>query len=295
MSLQPARKTVLITGCSPGGIGCALARAFQSRNCHVIATARRAEALAELADMGLTTVRLDVDDQESIAAAKLQVGELTGGRLDILVNNAGARYVMPLTDASLDRIRSTFETNVFGVMELTRQMMPLLIASQGLVVNISSASDRIAYPFKGVYSMTKAALTSYSRNLSVEIAHYNVRVLNVVTSFVSSKGQSGVAEPWPEDTLYDSMRGVGQSAGSGKRMTAEDYAEKVVAEALRGKGWEIGPWRFFGTRESMRLGTMSSLLWLLECLGDGWGRFVMLKMWPFKILKQALQGKDKTA
>ncbi|KAI5462030.1 short chain dehydrogenase reductase [Mariannaea sp. PMI_226] len=291
MATESLRKSVLITGCSPGGIGCALAREFQSRNCHVIATARRPEALAELSAMGLTTVQLDVNDEDSINAAKLQVEEITGGKLDILVNNAGTRYVMPLTDADPERVRSVFETNVISVMTLTNEMMNLLLASEGLIVNISSYSDRLGYPFKGVYAMSKAALTCYSRTLSIEMAHYNVGVLNVVTSFVSSKGQSGVAEPWPQDTLFDSMREAGQKAGSGNRMTAEAYAKQVVTEALRGKGWNLGPWRFFGTRETMRIGTMSTGMWLLEMLGDNWIRFVMLKMWPFWKLREALQNK----
>ncbi|KAH7134437.1 short chain dehydrogenase reductase [Dactylonectria macrodidyma] len=291
MSVQPYKKSVLITGCSPGGIGCALAQEFKARNCNVIATARKPEALAELAALGLTAVRLDVDDEDSINDCKAQVEEITGGELDILVNNAGVRYVMPLTDAAPDRVRSVFETNVISVMTLTNKMMPLLLASEGLIVNISSYSDRLGYPFKGVYAMSKAALSSYSQNLSIELAHYNVRVLNVVTSFVSSKGQSGVAEPWPQDSLFDSMRGAGQQAGSGKRMSAEEYATHVVTESLRGKGWSFGPWRFFGTRETMRIGTMCTKMWLLEMLGYGWIRFMMLRSWPFWKLRDALQNK----
>jgi 1-acylglycerone phosphate reductase len=259
----------------------------------VIATARRQDALDELQAMGFTTVQLDVNDQASITAAKQRVDELTGGKLDILVNNAGARYVMPLTDVDLDRVRNVFETNVFSVIALTNALLPFLLASQGLVVNISSASDRIAYPFKSIYAMSKAALTSYSRNLSVELAEHGVRVLNVVTSFVTSKGMAGASEPWPRDSLFVSMEGNAQRAGSGKRMSAEEYAELVVTEALRGKGWDLAGWRFFGTRESMRLGTTSGLLALLEWLGDGWGRFVMLKMWPFWKLRDAVAKKNK--
>ncbi|CAG9947786.1 unnamed protein product [Clonostachys rosea f. rosea IK726] len=291
MSAQTHRKSVLVTGCTPGGIGCALAQEFQSRNCNVIATARKPDALAELAGMGLTAVHLDVDSEESIDAAKKRVEELTGGKLDILVNNAGVRYIMPLTDADPARVRSVFETNVVSVMVLTNKLMPLLLASEGLIVNISSYSDRLGYPFKGVYAMSKAALSSYSQNLSVELAHYNVRVLNVVTSFVASKGQDGVHEEWPKDSLFNSMRDEGQKVGGGKRMTAEEYAKEVVTEALRGKGWSFGPFRFFGTRETMRVGTMCMKLWLLETLGYGWIRFMMLRMWPFWKLRDSLRAK----
>jgi len=202
---------------------------------------------------------------------------------------------MPLTDVSMSRVRSMFETNVFSIVELTNALMPHLMIAEGLVVNISSASDTLPFPFKGIYSMTKAALSAYSRNLSVEMAHYNVRVLNVVTSFVSSTGSGGRDEPWPTDSLFDSMRGAGQKAGSSGRMSAEAYAERVVDEALRGKGYEIGPWRFGGTRESIRLGSMSTAMRLLGCLGEAWARFIMLRMWPFWKLKHAVQGKAKSA
>ncbi len=197
---------------------------------------------------------------------------------------------MPLADVSLPGVRSLFETNVFSVMSVTNALLPFLLAAKGLVVNVSSASDRLPFPFKGTYAMTKAAVSSYSRNLSVELAVYDVRVLNVVTAFIASQlGKRAAPEPWPVGSLYDSMRGVGQSAGSGKRMSAEEYARRVVAEALRGKGWEIGPWRVGGTRETMMLGTMSWPLWILGSLGEGWARFVMLRMWPFWKIRDALK------
>jgi 1-acylglycerone phosphate reductase len=203
---------------------------------------------------------------------------------------------MPLTDVTLPKVRSLFETNVFSVMAMTNAMLPFLLASQGLVINISSASDRMPFPFKGTYAMTKAALSSYSRTLSVELAEYNVRVLNVVTAFVSSQlGKRAEPDPWPEDSLFDSMRGTGQKAGSHQRMSAEAYAKQVVTEALRGKGYEMGPLRFFGTQESMMLGSMSTSMWILSFLGENWARFAMLRMWPFWMLRDALVGKKKNA
>ena len=196
---------------------------------------------------------------------------------------------MPLSDVSLPKVRSLFETNVFGVMAVTNTFLPLLVTAQGLVVNISSMSDRLAFPFKGAYAMTKAALSSYSRTLSVELAPHGVRVLNVVTAFVASQlGKRAPQDPWPEDTLFAPMRGTVQRAGGSGRMSAEAYARRVVAEALRGRGWELGPLRFFGTQESLILGSMSTRLWILSTfLGDGWARWAMLKMWPFWMLDAA--------
>ncbi|OAA59772.1 short chain dehydrogenase reductase [Niveomyces insectorum RCEF 264] len=262
------------------------------QGCKVIATARRAEALSDLADLGVETVLLDLDDQASIEAAAEAVARLTDGKLDVLVNNAGTTYVMPLADVRLPRLRALFETNVFAVVALTNQLLPQLRAARGLVVNISSAAESLPFPFKGAYAMTKAAVASYSRTLSVELAEFGVRVLNVTTAFVASQlGKRAPPDPWPATSWYDSMRAVGQRAGSGTRMTPEAYARRVAAEALRGPGWEIGPWRLFGTRETLMLGTLSGPMWVLGFLGNNWARFVMRRMWKFAVLRDALRKK----
>jgi 1-acylglycerone phosphate reductase len=205
---------------------------------------------------------------------------------------------MPLTDVSLPKVKALFHTNVFSVIAVTNTFMPLLLASTagggGFIVNISSASDSLPFPFKGTYAMTKAALSSYSRTLSVELAEYGIRVLNVVTAFVGTQlGKQAEPEPWPETSLFKSMWGTPQGAGRGGRMEASVYAKQVVAEVLRGKGWEIGPWRFFGTREVMRLGAMSTPMTILGFLGPNWARYVILKMWPFWKLREAIKGQKK--
>lgn len=203
---------------------------------------------------------------------------------------------MPLADVELPRLRALLETNLVAVVGLTNRLLPQLIAARGLVVNISSASEALPFPFKGAYAMTKAALASYSRTLSVELAALDVRVLNVTTAFVQSQlGKRSPPPAWPADSLYDSMRGLQQQAGSGHRMAPEVYARQVVAEALRGRGWlEWGPWRFGGTRETMMLGAMSTPMWVLGFLGNNWARFAMIRMWKFSVLRDALR-RDKKA
>merc|ERR1712093_956332 len=92
MSVVKSRKSVLITGCSPGGIGHALAREFHAKGLHVIATARTKEAVQDLEALGMSTLSLEVTSSESIADARMQVEKLTGGKLDILVNNRTQLY-----------------------------------------------------------------------------------------------------------------------------------------------------------------------------------------------------------
>ncbi|CAK7562608.1 MAG: hypothetical protein SEPTF4163_000456 [Sporothrix epigloea] len=286
--------TVFITGCSPGGIGNALAREFHARGCKVIVSARRPEALTELSELGLSTVLLEVNDESSVEAAVESISAITGGKLDCLVNNAGTTYVMPLADVDLACFRSLLETNVVSVVGLTNKLLPQLIAACGLVVNISSFGECLPFPFKGTYAMTKAALASYSRTLGVELAPFGVRVLNVTTAFVQSQlGKRAPPPAWPEHSLYDPMRGLPQGAGSGQRMLPSEYAKRVVAECLKGPGWlEWGPWRFGGTRDTLVLGTLSGPMWVLNFLGANWARYVTSRMWKFSILTDALGKKN---
>jgi 1-acylglycerone phosphate reductase len=95
MIARDTRQTVLITGCSEGGIGESLAKEFNSRNFRVFATARDAKNIEHLTKLGIETLSLEVHKPESIQRLKNQVRELTGGRLDYLVNNAGKNYTVP--------------------------------------------------------------------------------------------------------------------------------------------------------------------------------------------------------
>jgi len=131
-------KSVLITGCTPGGIGHALAREFKSKGLRVFATARKAESISDLANQGIETLALEVTDSDSIEALKQEVKSRTGGTLDVLVNNAGRNYTVPALDVELDEIRATFEANVFGVMSMCAAFAPLLIKAKGIIVQIGS-------------------------------------------------------------------------------------------------------------------------------------------------------------
>jgi NAD(P)-dependent dehydrogenase (short-subunit alcohol dehydrogenase family) len=128
---------ILITGCS-SGIGAALAREFHRRGHTVYATARRADSLAALAQEGLRTLTLDVNDDASIAAA-LALVQAQQGRLDMLVNNAGFSQVGAVMDLRREDLRRQYETNVIAPMAVARAALPLLRAGPGgVIVNIGS-------------------------------------------------------------------------------------------------------------------------------------------------------------
>ena len=99
-------RTVLITGCTPGGIGHCLAQEFKSKGLRVFATARKAESINDLKGKGIETLSLEVTDIDSINALKEEISSRTGGTLDILVNNAGRNYTVPALHIEIEELRA---------------------------------------------------------------------------------------------------------------------------------------------------------------------------------------------
>ncbi|TDZ38165.1 NADPH-dependent 1-acyldihydroxyacetone phosphate reductase [Colletotrichum spinosum] len=267
MGVPANKKTVLITGCTPGGIGHALAHEFHSKGIHVIATARRQEVMKDLSDLGMTTLPLDVTKAESIAECKARVTELTSGRLDFLVNNAGLTHTVPATDIDMEEVRQTFETNVFGVMAMVQAFVPLMIPTRGLIVMISSLSSISPYVFGSVYTATKGALNSYSRTLRQELRPFGVRVMVSMTGTVKSE-IAKLKRELPPNSLYARVKDLYAKrllfSQNNATVTAEEFAQQLVAEALKGEGW-FGGW-FGGARNWFWAGGMAGSVWLARLL-----------------------------
>jgi len=175
-------QTILITGAS-SGIGRDTALALARAGHTVIAAARRLPALEALAieAPSIVPLRLDVDDPASIADAVAAVDRLTNGRgLDALVNNAGFATAGAIADLPDRALRAQFETNVFGLVALTRALLPPMLArGAGRIVNVSSVSGRIPAPLLGAYHASKYALEALSDALRIELAPFGVRVVIV--------------------------------------------------------------------------------------------------------------------
>ncbi|KAH7160394.1 short chain dehydrogenase [Dactylonectria estremocensis] len=264
-----SKKTVLITGCTPGGIGHELALAFHRQGLHVIATARRLEVLSHLSTLGIDTLPLDVTKSESINACRKQVEEKTGGTLDILVNNAGCSHTIPAVDIDIDDVRNTFETNVFGIMAMVKGFAPLLIASRGLIVNISSIASVTPYIFGSVFCATKGAINSYSRTLRQELRPFGVRVTVVMAGFVKTS-TTKVYRQLPPESIYHLLeelftRKLTYSANTAN-MEAKDFAEQLVPQLLRGRGW---PWGLIGGRPDwLWIGGSATIVRLARWFGE---------------------------
>jgi NAD(P)-dependent dehydrogenase (short-subunit alcohol dehydrogenase family) len=175
--------SILITGATTG-IGRHAALYLASKGHHVIASGRKADLLADLAaeatraGLRLDTVRLDVTDARSIDEAVAQVDRLTGGRgIDGLVNNAGYGQPGPLIEVSDAELRQQFETNVFGLMAVTRAFLPQLRGRRGRLVNVSSVGGRVTFPLFGAYHGSKYAVEAFSDALRNELAPFGMKVV----------------------------------------------------------------------------------------------------------------------
>src|SRR6266702_2915106 len=168
---------VVVTGASTG-FGAAIARHLAGRGFRVFGTVRRAEDEVALARDGVTPVRMDVTDTASIARAREQVERaLAGAPLEGLVNNAGIPAAGPLELFPLDELRRVLEVNLVGALAVTQAFLPLLKASRGRIVNISSIAGRGALPFMGPYAASKFALEAISDSLRRELLPFGVRVI----------------------------------------------------------------------------------------------------------------------
>lgn len=174
---QTTTRTVLITGAS-AGIGRAAVLEFAARGWNVAATMRSPESASPWGQTPGTIIspRLDVTDRGSIAAA-VQTTLDRFGRIDALVNNAGYMLMGPLESWDDGALEAQFRTNLFGLVEVTRAVLPAMRqAAGGTIVNVSSIGGRIGLPLGSAYHSSKFAVEGLSESLRFELEPLNIRV-----------------------------------------------------------------------------------------------------------------------
>ncbi len=182
MKPQPALgrdRTVLITGTSTG-IGYATALALDLAGWRVFAGVRTdadASRLRAAFSPRSLPILLDVTSPAQIVEARMLVESESGGRLDALVNNAGIVYHGPLEMLSDRALREQFDVNVFGLVALTRELLPLVRAAKGRIVNVGSISGRTTPGFNGIYAASKYAVVALTDALRIELAPLGVLVM----------------------------------------------------------------------------------------------------------------------
>nr|GAT45736.1 short-chain dehydrogenase/reductase family protein [Mycena chlorophos] len=261
------QKSVLITGCSAGGIGHALALEYHRYGYRVFATARKLESMAELAAQGIETLQLDVSNAVQIQEVRQTLSVKTDGKLDILVNNAGQIYDNAITDSEVERVREIVEVNLVSPIIMTKEFSPLLIKAGGRVVLIGSITAILPLPFTAAYAATKAGIHSFSNVARIELAPFGVKVINIVTGVIQTNlWRDGKL---PDDSLYKPMEdlyithrlNIPQKGST----PVEDYARGVVRETTK---TVPSDWVY--------LGHNSLMAWAVETFAPRWVVDIMM-------------------
>lgn len=209
-------RVALITGCS-SGIGAATASRLHREGLTVYATARRLESLGPLAAEGIATLRLDVTDGSSMSAAVDVVVEREGA-IDVLVNNAGYGLYGPVEQLPMDEIRRQFETNFFGLVEMTQLVLPhMRAAGRGRILNVSSMGGRTTLPGGAFYHASKHAVESLSDALRVEVGPFGIDVVLIEPGPVKT-AWNDVAQ----ESVSSAPRTSGDADGAGDPDGADD-------------------------------------------------------------------------
>jgi NAD(P)-dependent dehydrogenase (short-subunit alcohol dehydrogenase family) len=204
-------RTVVITG-TASGIGQATVKRFVDEGWNVVATVRKEGDLEVHKDLErVRTLLLDVNDEQADAAfADQAVAEF--GRVDVLVNNAGYYQMGPLEASTLDQIHRQYQTNVFGLIALTKAFIPHLRQQRsGVIINLSSISAEQGYPYTAVYASSKAAVAVLSEGLSIELAPFGISVKAIFPGTHTTRifTKMDIAEETPEDYHAEMARFFG--------------------------------------------------------------------------------------
>jgi short-subunit dehydrogenase len=179
---EERQKVAIVTG-SSSGIGYATSLLLARNRFHTYATMRNIEKSSDIQEIAnkerlpLQVIQLDVNDDASLRNSIEKVGS-ENERIDVLVNNAGYGLVGAFEDLSVEEIKSQFETNFFGVIRLTQQVLPIMGKQKsGTIVNVSSGAGRIGFPGMSAYVSSKFALEGLSESMSYELEPFGIKVV----------------------------------------------------------------------------------------------------------------------
>ena len=237
-------RAILVTGAS-SGIGRATVQTFAAAGWQVAATMRRPEDGHDLASLsGVRVWPLDVTSTESVEAA-VAAAHGAFGRLDAVVNNAGYGVDGVFESMDDELIRHQFDTNVFGLMRVTRAVLPLLRRQHGAtLVQVSSMGGRVTFPLYSIYHGTKWAVEGFSESLAFELRPFGIRVRLVEPGKVDTDfyGRSRQRAATPADGRYDDFvarceaisLATGKAAGSRPTVVAD-----TIYRAVMDRGWRL--------------------------------------------------------
>lgn len=226
-------KVILITGAS-SGIGLHTAKLFQAKSWKVAATMRNPERATDLQNIvDIECMQLDVTDKASIKAAFAATLEKFG-RIDVVVNNAGYGLTGAFEAASNEQIERQFQTNVIGLMNVCREILPYFREQKrGTIVNIASVGGRMTFPVYSLYHSTKWAVEGFSESLHYELEPFNIKVKIIEPGPIRSDFYSRSQDVTKKEglTAYDAfvnralenMQSAGNDAPDGEIVAQKIY------------------------------------------------------------------------
>ncbi|MFC3614613.1 SDR family oxidoreductase [Lutimaribacter marinistellae] len=227
-------QTILITGAS-SGIGKETAKLFAARGWNVVATMRSPEKEEDLTGQdNILVTRLDVTDAASIGAATT-AGIEKFGKIDVLLNNAGYGAYGPLEAFPMDRIRRQFDTNVIGLIETTKAILPHMRTNRsGTIVNISSIGGQMTFPLGALYHGTKFAVEGISEALHYELEAAGIKVKIIEPGMIATDfgGRSFDFVNDEEMAEYQPVVQALFGAWGSEEMASRASAPSVVAEVI---------------------------------------------------------------
>ncbi|QAY65814.1 oxidoreductase [Paenibacillus protaetiae] len=232
------KKVALITGGS-AGIGRASAILFKQNGYEVYAGARRTGQMADLADMGIHVISLDVTDRAANRAAVDRILE-EQGRIDVLINSAGYGSFGAAEDVPLDEAKRQLDVNLFGAADLTQLILPAMRRQRaGRIINISSTGGRMYLPLGAWYVASKHALEAYTDSLRLEVKSFGIHPIIIEPGGTATEWQQVTNDrllaSTPQESVYRPLAERFASISQGGFMTAEQVARVIYKSAVAAK------------------------------------------------------------
>ncbi len=260
-------KTILITGCS-SGIGYDTAHYLHQNGYRVFASARKVEDVQRLKDEGLDSYLLDVTKPETITQTLQEILAQTDGKLYAVFNNAGYGQPGAVEDIPTEVMKEQFETNFFGLHEMTRQVLPVMRAQgYGRIIQHSSVLGLIALRFRGAYNASKYAIEGLCDTLRLELDKEDIHIITINTGPVHSDFRKNATKKYYEHiagkpTVFEEAykKELLPYEGKKKKDPFTRTSDVVIANVIKALQADRPRPRYYNTSATHLLGGLKRLL-----------------------------------